>query len=121
MGSSLQFTITGFVGSAPTVRQVNDQSVASFSVAVSRKNGRGEKQTVWVRVNCWGKLADIAVQYLNKGSLTQISATWVRPNAWIDQNGNPIASLDIDANQLVLLDRVDNGNYAEEDANDVDF
>jgi single-strand DNA-binding protein len=121
MGTSLHINITGFVGSDPQVRQVNDQSVASFSVAVSRKNSRGEKQTVWVRVNCWSKLSTIAEQYVRKGSLVGVTSAWVRPSAWIDQSGNPIASIDIDADRLVLLDRVDNGNYSEEGNEDIDF
>jgi single-stranded DNA-binding protein len=51
MGTSINMQITGFVGSDPQVRQVGEQHVASFSVAVSRKNRSGEKQTLWVRVN----------------------------------------------------------------------
>jgi hypothetical protein len=42
--------VTGFVGSDPQVRQVGEQTVASFSVAISRKNGGGKKQTLWLRV-----------------------------------------------------------------------
>ncbi|MBE2271518.1 MAG: single-stranded DNA-binding protein, partial [Anaerolinea sp.] len=57
MGTSINMQVTGFVGSDPQVRQVGEQSVASFSVAVSRKNRAGEKQTLWVRVNCWNKLS----------------------------------------------------------------
>lgn len=117
MGSAIQFTLTGFVGSDPVVRQVNEQNVASFSVAVSRKNSRGDKQTVWVRVNCWNKLGEIAQQYVHKSSLVQVSATWVRQSAWLDQSGSPAASIEIDANQLVLLDRVENGSYGD----DIDF
>ena len=86
MGTSLNVQLTGFVGSDPQVRQVGEQSVASFSVAVSRKNRNGEKQTVWVRVNCWNKLSDVAAQYVRKGSLVQVMAEWLRPSAWVDQS-----------------------------------
>ena len=110
MGTSINMQVTGFVGSDPQVRQVGEQSVASFSVAVSRKNRAGEKQTLWVRVNCWNRLADIAEQYVKKGSLIQATSEWLRPSAWIDQSGTPQASLDMDANRLVLLDRAENGD-----------
>lgn len=106
MGTSLSVQITGFVGSDPHVRQVGEQTVASFSVAVSRKNRAGEKQTLWVRVNCWNRLAEVAQQYVHTGSLIQASAMWLRPSAWIDQTGTPQPSLDMDANRLVLLDRL---------------
>ena len=105
MGSSINIQVTGFAGSDPQVKTVGEQQVASFSVAVSRKNGSGKKQTLWLRVNCWNKLSEIAVQYVKKGSLVQVTTEWLRPSAWTDQSGAPQASLDIDANRLVLLDR----------------
>jgi single-strand DNA-binding protein len=114
MGTSLNFSIVGFVGSDPQVRTVQtsngEQTVASFSVAVSRKNGGGQKQTLWVRVSCWGNLSNIAQQYVKKGSLVQATSEWMRPGAWISQDGTPQASIDIDATRLILLDRVENGD-----------
>ena len=110
MGTSINMQVTGFVGSDPQVRQVGEESVASFSVAVSRKNRAGEKQTLWVRVNCWNKLGEVAAQYVRKGSLVQATAEWLRPSAWVDQSGTPQPSLDMDANRLVLLDRAENGD-----------
>jgi single-strand DNA-binding protein len=115
MGSSINIQVTGYVGSDPQVRQVGEQTVASFSVAVSRKNRAGEKQTLWVRVNCWNRLSEVAQQFVKKGSLVQASSDWLRPSAWTDQSGTPQASLDIDANRLVLLDRVENGAHGEEE------
>ncbi|MEQ8673792.1 MAG: single-stranded DNA-binding protein [Aggregatilineales bacterium] len=111
MGTMINVSITGFVGSDPQVRTVQatngDKLVASFSVAVNRTNGGGQKQTIWVRVNCWNKLAEVAADFVHKGSMIQVTTEWLRPSAWIDQSGNPQASIDIDANRLVLLDRVD--------------
>jgi len=123
MDTSLHMQVTGFVGSDPQVRQVGEQSVASFSVAVSRKNRAGEKQTLWVRVNCWNKLSEVAAQYVKKGSLIQVSSEWLRPSAWVDQSGTPQPSLDMDANRLVLLDRAENGNngHSDEAMSDIPF
>lgn len=109
MGTIINISVTGFVGSEPQVREVGEQRVASFSVAVNRKNGNGQKQTLWVRVNCWNKLADVATEYVRKGSLVQVITEWMRPSAWVDQSGTPQASVDLDANRLVLLDRIENG------------
>ena len=110
MGTMITVSVTGFVGGEVTVRQVGEQRVASFSVAVSRKNRAGEKQTLWMRVNCWNRLADIAQQYVKKGSLIRATSEWLRPSAWVDQSGTPQPSLDMDANRLVLLDRAENGD-----------
>jgi single-strand DNA-binding protein len=114
MGTLINISITGYVGNEPQVRTVQtsngDKQVASFSVAVNRTNGGGQKQTLWVRVNCWDKLSSVACTYLKRGSLVQVTTEWLRPSAWIDQSGSPQASIDIDANRLVLLDRVENGD-----------
>ena len=110
MGTSINLQVTGFVGSDPQVKMVGEQQVASFSVAVSRKNRAGDKQTLWVRVSCWNRLAEIAGQYIRKGSLVQETTEWIRPSAWVAPDGTPQASLDVDANRLVLLDRVENGD-----------
>lgn len=120
MGTSINIQVTGFVGSDPQVKTVGEQQVASFSVAVSRKNGSGKKQTLWVRVNCWNKLSNIAVQYVKKGSLVQVTTEWIRPSAWTDQGGTPQASIDLDANRLVLLDRLEHGD-TESDDGDIPF
>jgi len=120
VGTLLLTSVTGFVGSEVSVRELGEQRVASFSMAVNRKTHSGEQQTVWMRVNCWNKLADVAHSYLKSGSLVQIQASWMRASAYIDREGNPQASLDITADRLVLLDRV-NGENTEPDMADVPF
>jgi single-strand DNA-binding protein len=125
MGTLLNISITGYVGNDPQVRTVQtsngDKQVASFSVAVNRTTGGGQKQTLWVRVNCWDKLSDVATNYIHKGSLVQITTEWLRPSAWMDQSGSPQASIDIDANRLVLLDRVENGDNNDTPAEEIPF
>ncbi len=121
MGTMINISVTGFVGSEPQVREVGEQRVASFSVAVNRKNGNGQKQTLWVRVNCWNKLADVATQYVHKGSLVQVMTEWMRPSAWIDQSGSPQASVDLDANRLILLDRGENGASEDSPEEEIPF
>jgi single-strand DNA-binding protein len=121
MGTMISISMTGYVGGDVNIRQVGEQRVASFSVAVSRTLRASEnpqKQTLWVRVNCWNKLADVAAQYVHKGSLVQVTTEWMRPNAWITQDGSPQASLDIDATRLILLDRNGNTNEADDDEPD---
>ena len=59
-----------------------------------------------VRVNAWNGLAEVAMKYIRKSSLIQCEAAWLHPSAWIDQNGEPRVSLDMDANRITLLDRV---------------
>lgn len=125
MGTLLNISITGYVGNEPQVRTVQtsngDKPVASFSVAVNRTNGGGQKQTLWMRVNCWGNLSTVAQQYIHKGSLVQVTTEWLRPSAWMDQSGSPQASIDIDANRLILLDRIENGDNTDTPAEEIPF
>jgi single stranded DNA-binding protein len=119
MGTSINIQVTGFVDSDPQVKTVGEQQLASFSMAVSRKNGGGKKQMLWVRVNCWNKLADIVAQYVRKGSLVQVTTEWLRPSAWTSQDGTPQASLDVDVNRLVLLDLLESDE--PENGEDIPF
>ena len=86
MGTILMTSVTGFVGGEVNVREVGEQRVASFSVAVNRKTSSGEQQTLWVRINCWNKLSDVATSYLKTGSLVQIQASWMKARAYTDRD-----------------------------------
>ena len=58
------------------------------------------------------------MSYVKKGSLILATTEWLRPDAYVGQSGNPQASIDIDANRLILLDRVNGENSeAPEDEN----
>jgi single-strand DNA-binding protein len=115
MGTSINISVTGFVGSEPEIKTVGEQRVATFSVAVNRKTRAGEQQTLWVRVSCWNGLVDVVQKYVHKGSLVQATSEWLRPHAWVDQGGNPQVSLDMSATRLVLLDRADTTEQAEDE------
>lgn len=68
-----------------------------------------------VRVNMWNGLADVAAKYIYKGSIVQFNTEWLRPSGWIDQNGAPHSSLDLDANRITLLDRVETNEQQQEE------
>ena len=125
MGTHIGITLTGHVGSEPQVRTVQtstgEKQVATFSIAVNRTNGGGQQQTLWVRVNCWDKLSLVANSYLKRGVLVQATGSWLRPSAWVDQNGNPQASLDMDVDRLILLERVENGETEDTPEEQIPF
>jgi single-strand DNA-binding protein len=125
MGTYIGITLTGNLGSEVQTRTVQtsngEKQVATFSVAVNRTNGGGQQQTLWVRVNCWGNLASVASSYLKRGSLAQFTGSWLRPSAWVDQNGNPQASLDMDVDRLILLERVENGETEDTPEEQIPF
>ncbi len=64
--------LIGRLGKDPEVKDFEKSKKASFSIATSDtyKNAKGEKveETQWHNVVAWGKLAEIAGQYLKKGA-----------------------------------------------------
>lgn len=67
------------------------QSVTSFGMATDRfftdKSGQKQQQTEFHNIVLFGRLADIASQYLNKGSLVLIEGR-IRNRTWKDSSGN---------------------------------
>jgi single-strand DNA-binding protein len=64
--------LIGRLGKDPEVKTFGDKQKTSFSIATtdSYKNAKGEKveDTQWHNVVIWGKLAEVAGQYLKKGA-----------------------------------------------------
>ena len=68
--------LIGYLGKEPESRFTpNGKKVAHFSLGISQrwKSGNETKEyTEWVNVEAWGRLGEIAQQYLKKGSLVYI-------------------------------------------------
>jgi single-strand DNA-binding protein len=100
--------IIGNLGRDPEMRYLPSGSpVTSFSVAVNRRytsrDGEQREETDWFNVSCFDRLAETANQYLSKGRQVYIEGS-VRARTWDDQQtGEKRVSLDVRANQLVLL------------------
>jgi len=81
------------------------QSVTSFGMATGRfytdKNGQKQQQTEFHNIVMFGKLADIAAQYLNKGSLTLIEGR-LQTRTWQDTSGNQKSRTEIVAERMQL-------------------
>ena len=60
-----KFRIIGTVGRDAESKQVNGQTVTTFSVATKPK----KDVTVWVKVTTWGRRAEADAQYVKKGML----------------------------------------------------
>jgi len=67
-------SLVGRVGGDPEVRYLDSgKVVAKLSLAVRRAYSRGEVDTDWFSLEIWGKTAEVAANYVRKGS--QISVT----------------------------------------------
>jgi single-strand DNA-binding protein len=80
--------LVGRLGRDPETRFTGGgQAVANFSVATDEtykdKNGERQKRTEWHKIVVWGKQAEIAQQYLKKGSLVFIEGR-IQSREWQD-------------------------------------
>ena len=102
-------TITlGTLGADPEVKQFsNGGSITTISVAVSEKwtdkqTGQPKENTEWLRIIFNNKLAEIAAQYLRKGSQVYVEGS-LRTRKYQDQNGQDRYVTEIRADQMQML------------------
>ncbi len=116
--------IIGNLGRDPEMRFVaNGNAVVNFPVAVSRSFGSGEErkeETEWFNVVAWGKLAEQANQYLQKGRKVYVSGR-LATRSWDDNEGVKRYKTEVIANEIQFLDtrQVAVGAGGEEDDTDV--
>ncbi len=95
-----QCNFIGNLGRDPEVRTFNDGGkVCNFSIACTerwkdRNTGEKREKTEWVNIATFGPLADIANQYLRKGSKVFVSGKF-RTRKWQDQSGQDRYSSEI--------------------------
>ncbi|ORM78312.1 single-stranded DNA-binding protein [Pantoea eucrina] len=84
--------LVGNLGQDPEIRyQPSGGAVANLSIATSeswrdKQTGENKEQTEWHRVVLFGKLAEVAGEYLRKGSQVYIEGK-LRTRKWQDQSG----------------------------------
>lgn len=84
--------IVGTLGNDPEVKySASGSAIANLSVATSeqwkdKQTGEKKEQTEWHRVVIFGKLAEVAAEYLRKGSQVYIEGQ-LRTRKWTDSNG----------------------------------
>lgn len=101
--------LIGNLGQDPEVRFTpSGTAVANLSLATSdswmdRQTGQRQERTEWHRVVMFNKLAEIAQQYLKKGSKLYVEGR-IQTRKWQDQNGQDRYSTEIVANNMEMLD-----------------
>jgi single-strand DNA-binding protein len=99
--------IIGNLGRDPEMRYTpSGRPVTTFSVATSRtwNTSEGEKhvETEWFNVVAWSNLAEICKQFLTKGQQVYIEGR-LQTRHWDDQDGNKHTSVEIVANEMIIL------------------
>jgi single-strand DNA-binding protein len=91
--------LMGNITRDPELRYVpSGTAVATFSVAVNRaykdKTGEKKEEVTFVRVEAWGKTAEICGEYLKKGSAVLVEGR-LKSSSWEGQDGQKRSSLDV--------------------------
>ena len=108
MASVNKVIIVGNLGRDPEMRtfpsgdQVANVTIATTDKWKDKQTGEMKEATEWHRVVFNGRLAEIAGQYLRKGSQVYVEGS-LRTRKWTDQSGVEKYSTEIRADQMQML------------------
>lgn len=114
--------LVGNLGSDPETRSTaNGNSMTNISIATmdswkDKSTGETKERTEWHRVVFFGRLADIAGQYLQKGRQVYIEGS-IRTRKWQDQNGQDRYTTEIIGNELEMLGSNAGDNFPKDKMN----
>ena len=112
--------LVGRLGRDPETRYTGaGQAVCNFSLATDEsfkdRSGERQKRTEWHKIVVWGKQAEIAQQYLKKGSQIYLEGR-IQSREWNDKEGQKRTSFEIVATNFRMLgsrsDSVGSGSHA---------
>src|SRR5262249_3447999 len=108
MASVNKVILVGNLGADPETRYMpSGDAVTNIRLATTdrykdKQSGEFKEATEWHRIAFFGKLAEIAGQYLKKGSSVYIEGR-IRTRKWQDQSGQDKYSPEIGADQIQML------------------
>lgn len=99
--------LIGNLGNAPEIKSIESgKKMARFSIATNEnyRNAKGEKvtETTWHNLVAWGKVADLAEKFLQKGTEVVIEGKLIN-RSYTDKDGNKKYISEIQVNELLLL------------------
>jgi len=104
--------LVGNVGKDPEIRRFENNIKASFSLATSEtytpKGGDKVTQTEWHNIVAWRRLAELAENYIRKGSQLLIEGK-LRYRSYDDRDGNKKYIVEVEADVIQLLGRKTDG------------
>ena len=109
--------LIGRLGRDPEVRYMpNGEAVCNFSVATSEtwndRNGQRVERTEWHNITMYRKLAEIAGQYLKKGSQVYLEGK-IQSRKYQSKDGIERTAYDIIVNEMKMLGGGNDGQQAQ--------
>ncbi|KAF4516489.1 hypothetical protein B566_EDAN003236 [Ephemera danica] len=108
MASVNKAIIVGNLGKDPEVRYTaSGEAICNITVATSenwkdKTTGEKKEQTEWHRISFFGKLAEVAGQYLKKGSQIYVEGS-IRTRKWTDKEGQERYTTEIRGDEMKML------------------
>ena len=107
-GSVNKVILVGNLGQDPELRYTpNGAAVTTISVATNEiwrdSEGNTQERTEWHRVVLWRRHAEVAGEFLKKGSKVYIEGS-LRTRSWEDKNGNKRYTTEVVADRMTMLD-----------------
>jgi single-strand DNA-binding protein len=111
-------SLIGRLGRDPETRYTSGgKAVTNFSIAVDY--GFGDKKTTsWIPVVAWEKTAELAQQYLGKGSQVAVTGR-LQERSWQDKEGNKRTVLEVIAIGLDFLTKVEKKNSSQSEQTEI--
>ena len=114
--------LVGNLGQDPEVKYMpSGNAVTNITVATSeswkdKTTGQPQERTEWHRVVFFNRLAEIAGEYLRKGSKVYVEGS-LRTRKWQDQSGQDRYTTEIVASEMQMLEsRIENGSSSRQRA-----
>nr|WP_320136249.1 single-stranded DNA-binding protein [uncultured Amphritea sp.] len=107
--------LIGNLGNEPETKYLpSGNAVTNITVATSeswkdKQTGQQQERTEWHRVVFFNRLAEIAGEYLHKGSKVYLEGS-LRTRKWQDQQGQDRYTTEIVASEMQMLDSRGDGN-----------
>ena len=119
MASVNKVIIVGNLGADPETRYTpSGDAVTNIRVATTDKwkdkaSGEMKEATEWHRISFFGRLAEVAGEYLKKGSQVYVEGS-LRTRKWQDKDGQDRYSTDIRGDVMQMLGRREGGGAPRE-------
>jgi single-strand DNA-binding protein len=108
MASLNKVQLIGHLGRDPETKYLpNGDAVTNVSIATSeswkdKTTGEKQERTEWHRITFWGRLAEIAGEYLKKGSQVYVEGK-LQTRKWQDKDGQDRYTTEIRADEMKML------------------
>lgn len=114
--------LVGRLGKPPETRYTGSgQAVCNFSMATDEsfkdKSGARQNRTEWHKIVLWGKQAEIAQQYLRKGSLVYLEGK-IQSREWEDREGQKKTAFEIIGANFRMLEKKESTENGQAETGD---